>query len=307
MFGISPKETTFAHRGFWQGDPAVREQLEYIGKMFVRGYHEALDENGPDALAARLDTVDIEFRGFAFEGASMSLALQDYLLPWRRDRLRSFMAGPASAHIYHAHVGAGWALARLRRRVERPLSRLDPLLGWLAVDGYGFHEGYFHTERTVLEQATPGRLTGYARRVFDQGVGRSLWFVECADVDRIAATIAAFDPSRRADLWSGVSLACGYAGGVGREQVEALRDAAAAYEPQLAQGAAFAAGARQRAGNPVPHTDLACRVLTGTSAESAAALTDETAVDLPHDGPDPAYEVWRQRIQARSAREAAVP
>jgi hypothetical protein len=46
-----------------------------------------------------------------------------------------------------AHVGIGWAIARLpwlRRRIEQPLNRLDSLLRWLAVDGYGFHEGYFY-------------------------------------------------------------------------------------------------------------------------------------------------------------------
>ena len=56
---------------------------------------------------------------------------------------RSFLAGPGAAHTYMVHVGAGWALAQLRRRVDRALARLDPLLGWLAVDGYGFHQGYF--------------------------------------------------------------------------------------------------------------------------------------------------------------------
>ncbi|MEE9149389.1 MAG: DUF1702 family protein [Candidatus Tectomicrobia bacterium] len=38
-------------------------------------------------------------------------------------------------------------------RVERPLQRLDAIPGWLAVDGYGFHEGYFHWTRFVREQA----------------------------------------------------------------------------------------------------------------------------------------------------------
>ena len=50
------------------------------------------------------------------------------------------------------HVGLGWALARLRRSVTPYLAQLDPLLGWLAVDGYGFHEGYFDWPRYVEGQ-----------------------------------------------------------------------------------------------------------------------------------------------------------
>jgi hypothetical protein len=196
------------------------------------------------------------------------------------------------------HIGAGWALARMRRPIEPMLARTDPLLGWLAADGYGFHEGYFHPGRTVEQQRVPARIGGYARRVFDQGLGRSLWFVRGADVERLAATIAGFDPARRADLWSGVGLACAYAGGVPRDAIDALRSLAGAFAGELAQGAAFAAKARERAGNPAEHTDAACRVLCGRSAVSAAAVTDEALASLSPEGGEPTYEAWRRRIRS---------
>lgn len=306
IFGISPEEATFARRGFRGGDVGVRQRLEQIGYSFIRGYNAALEESRPQELEQRLNAVELEFRGFAFEGAAMALALQDTLMPWKR-RFAAFVSGPGSAHVYMAHVGAGWVLARLRRRLKRPPKRLDPLLGWLALDGYGFHEGYFHWPRYVQNRASPNRLSGYARRVFDQGLGRSLWFVEGADVARIPATIASFPEPRRADLWSGVGLACAYAGGADKAAIEALRESAGAYLPQAAQGAAFAAGARKRAGNPAAHTDLACRVLCGLSADDAARITDVTLENLPPDGDLPAYEVWRRRIQAHFASSQVPP
>jgi hypothetical protein len=297
IFGISPEEATFARRGFRGGDAVVRQRLEQVGYTFVRGYNAALEESKPQELEQRLNAVEREHRGFAFEGAAMGLALQDYLMPWSRRRFQAFVAGPASAHVYMAHVGVGWVLARLRLRLAKPPPRLDPLLGWLALDGYGFHEGYFHWPRYVQNRAAPDRLYGYARRAFDQGLGRSLWFVEGADVARISATVASFPESRRADLWSGVGLACAYAGGADKAAIEMLRQAAGPYLPQAAQGAAFAAGARVRAGNPADHTDAACRALCGLSADDAARITDVTLESLPPDGDLPAYEVWRQRIQ----------
>src|SRR3712207_8380154 len=54
----------------------------------------------------------------------------------------------------------------------------------------------------------------------DQGLGRSLWFVQGADVRRIPATVNAFPAERRPDLWSGLGLACGYAGGRTRAEVD---------------------------------------------------------------------------------------
>jgi hypothetical protein len=203
-----------------------------------------------------------------------------------------------------AHVGVGWAAARLpwfRRSLERRLADYDPLLRWLVVDGYGFHEGFFSWEKSIREHAVPPQLGGYAGRAFDQGLGRSLWFVEGADPDRIAAAISAFPAGRRSDLYSGIGLACAYAGGVAHETIERLRITAGPYLAHLAQGAAFAAKARQRAGNLMPHTELACHVLCGVPADAAAAITDDCLADLPSDKPETAYEQWRLRIQKRLA------
>ncbi len=72
-----------------------------------------------------------------------------------------------------------------------------------------------------------------------------------------------------------------------------------AFAAELAQGAAFAAKARQKAGNTAPHVDAACEILCGCSAAEAAELTDLTLRDLPPDAELPAYEVWRERVRRR--------
>lgn len=304
LFGISYAETTFARRGFRPADPRARERLEGIGRIFVDGYHAGLKEDTPSALAARLMAPDREVQGFAFEGAAMALALRDTLSPWGKGRLRAFLDGPGAKHVYMLHVGAGWALARLRRSAEKALETMDPVLRWLAVDGYGFHEGYFHSDRFVWKQAEPAQLHGYARRAFDQGLGRSLWFVTGADVENIATTVASFPQPRQGDLWSGVGLAAGYAGGASEPALRGLCSLAGPFLPQVAQGAAFAAKARLRAANLAPHTELACAIFCRVSAEQAAAITDLALQGLPADDAEPAYEVWRRRIRDHFQKES---
>jgi hypothetical protein len=304
LFQLPIEEATFARRGFRGADKRARQRLELIGATFLLGYHAALEESDLSVLTQRLNSVDAELRGFAFEGAAMGLALVDLLTPWKKkDRWHLFLKKGAAPHQYMMHVGAGWALARLPWFETHP-ALIDPLLGWLVIDGYGFHRGYFQWPRYVVEQKLPKRLSPNANRVFDQGLGRSLWFVEGADVNRIPATIAAFDPARQPDLWSGTGLACTYAGGVDAAAIKTLQTAAGPYRPQLAQGAAFAAKTRQRAGNPVEHTDLACRILCDCSADAAAAITDEALKDLPINEAKPAYQVWRERIQNAFAGNA---
>lgn len=303
FLGLSPAEASFAKRGFVAREDNARRRLEQIGVTFLSGYHAALEETGFIPLARRLATVETELRGFAFEGAAMGLALLDFFTPWRRDRWRTFTESHAEPHLYMMHVGLGWALARLRRRVTPHLTQLDPLLGWLVVDGYGFHEGYFASPRYVEQQATPANLDGYERRVFDQGLGRSMWFVKGADVAAVAGAINAFPSARRDDLWSGVGLACAYAGGCGRAAIESLRITAIDHLPAVAQGVAFAAKTRRRAANLTPHTEVACRVIWDQSAAAAAAITDAALENLPEDDGLPAYEQWRRRIQNKFALE----
>lgn len=306
LLHIDTSEASVARRRFRCKDDQTRQRLEEIGTTFLRGYDAAIDENNLSLLVKQLDSVTQELRGFAFEGAAMGLTLLDALTPWNKTRLLKFVNGPGTRHVYMVHVGSGWAIARLpwlRWNLKNYLRRLDPLLCWLALDGYGFHEGYFNWPRFIEDQQIPKRLSAYGLRAFDQGLGRSLWFVEGADVERIPFTIKRFPLYRRADLWSGIGLACAYAGGADANAIQAIYDAALSYDAHLAQGAAFAAKARQLAGNKSQHTDLACRIFAGVSSNQAAAITDEALRDLPDDAREPAYEVWRERIRTRlSAR-----
>jgi enediyne biosynthesis protein E3 len=299
FFGIPSEKSVFSRPGFAK---EAWERFQPVAHSLVEGYHATLEDSRFEALVPRLDAVEPALRGFAYEGAGMGLAALDCIAPWK-NRLQAFVDGPGADHIYPVYVGVGLALARLGRRPERYLARLDPLLGWVIVDGYGFHEGFFSRRRLIGERAIPTRLSSYARRVFDQGLGRAIWFSSGAVVERVAATIAPFQLARQADLWSGVGLACAYAGGADRAAIETLRTIAGPYRSQLARGAATAARGRQQAGNQTPHTELACEIFCGLSSSKAALITDITRENLPTNGVEPAYEIWRQRTQAQFATQ----
>jgi enediyne biosynthesis protein E3 len=296
LLRIPPEEVTFARRHFRLPRESVRHRLERAGMSFLHGYHAALAGEGMESLTARLAEVELEFRGFAYEGAAMAIDLVDQLAPWRKPRLSMFLDGAGAPHTYMVHVGIGWSIARLPLRLESRLSGLDPVLRWLALDGYGFHEGYFHWPQYASATARPKRLGDYGLRAFHQGLGRSLWFVGGADPEWIAGAVAVFPQSRHGDLWSGVGLACAYAGGADAQEINRLRVAANQCYPHLAQGAAFAAGARSRAGNPAEHTELACQLLCNLSAQEAAAISDETRRHAQQDSA-PVYEAWRRLVR----------
>ena len=231
----------------------------------------------------------------------MALGLIDTFSFTRRQRLREFVNHSGAVHRYVCHVGYGWVLARLpwcRRHPERFILRFDPLLRWLVLDGFGFHEGYFHWRKWLPPNSpTPG-FSGYAVRAFDQGLGRSLWFVSGSDPHRTADLIRQFDPHRHADLWSGIGLACAYAGVPSVGELEFLMAASGEHVLHLGQGVTFGAEARQLAGIQMPHTDLTCKVVCGMSAEDAAHATHVALKELPADTSEfPAYEAWRSAVR----------
>jgi hypothetical protein len=230
----------------------------------------------------------------------MALALLDFFSPWQ-NRFLAFTQHEGNRHIYMLYVGWGWTMGRLPRKQIKASTRTpyDPLLCWLAYDGYGFHEGFFSWKRRLLQQRFPSFLpAGYARRAFDQGLGRSLWFVSCGDISYLSDCIRSFPLSRQPDLWSGIGLACAYAGGVNAEDIRHLRDVAAPFSAHLAQGTAFAVKARQRADNLGAHTTLACELLCQRSTNEIISIVDSALKDLAPNEGEPAFEIWRQRIQA---------
>ena len=303
LFMPRPADVEMVGKPGWQptGDEQ-RRQLEQVGENFLIGLRVGLRGVPTGGIAKRFEPIERQFRGFAYEGCGMGLAVTDSL-SLRPHRVAEYLAGPAGDHVYMAHIGVGWALARLPRLRWRSVMPADRVQRWLALDGLGFHQAFFHTTRYVTEMWRPHRYPAwpgdqdYAHRAVDQGIGRALWFVNGAQPRATAACIARFPETRQADLWSGTGLASVYAGGTDAGGLAELRDLAGRYRPHLAQGAVFAAKTRQMTGLVTPHTELAVKTHCDATVAEAAALMDQTGRDLPPDGPLPGFEVWRSRIQ----------
>ena len=274
------------------------------------GFEFAIEQKGNDAIIERLELLDPEFKGFAYEGAVMGLALRDAMSPLPGHKnVETFVGGPAAHQLFMAYIGLGFALARLPkflwRRALPDQSKLpdSPSLNWMILDGYSFHESFFKTGKWVREQhvSPPIPWPGpheYVLRVLDQGVGRAMWFVNAGDVDRLTNMIGGFAPSRRSDLWSGAALAATYAGGVGEEELTRFVKNSWDYHPEVAQGSVFAIKQRVLSNLVTPHTELASQVFCELPPEEASALADKSIIDLPEHSSIPGYEIFRQRIQS---------
>ncbi|MDN3295967.1 DUF1702 family protein [Streptomyces ficellus] len=295
-------QVDFGVRRFRLRPGPARGILQAAAQAFLCGFHAALRARALPELAAEVERLPAERRGFAYEGAGMACGLLDLLTASRGRRFAALLAGPAARYPHLAQVGAGWAYARLGLRPRDGIPGASPPECWLAWDGYGFHQGFFHPDRVIGRQYVERGLNPDERAIRDQGLGRALWFHECADPDGIALRIAEFPAGRRADLWSGAGLAATYAGGATPHELRHLAALAGEHRPDLAQGAAFACKAHHIAGAVPAHTAEAAPVLTGTGVEQAADWTDRSLAAL---GPAATgtghYQRWRAGIRAQYA------
>ena len=312
------REVTFARRGFPEAPSQTTQLLEAIPQAVICGFEWGIDARDQWEVERRLALVDVEQRGFAYEGATMAFTILDAMGPGRGHRTRDLLKGPGSRHILLAYIGMGFAMSHLPRPLwKKVIPDLSPdpyypTMSWLAVDGYGFDLAYFHTKRWVDGQKVPApyrweNSPDYFLRAVDQGIGRALWFICGAQAPAVAAAAGRFASHRQPDLWSGIGLAATFAGGSDAEGLAALRRSSGEYWSQLALGVVFAAKARAYAGFVPDHSQLACSALGGISVDKAVSLADGTAPATAEAGATPTtagagatpvYEQWRERIRA---------
>jgi hypothetical protein len=302
-------EVSFAGRGFPVVPTPATAQLESIPQAVVTGFEWGIEARDLWETERRLELVDPELQGFAYEGATMASVIRDVMGPGRGRRTQDLMEGAnGRRHIFLNYIGIGFAMAKLPRPLWKKVmpelhgDEFYPPMLWLAVDGYGFDRAYFDTRRWIDEQRldSPHPWDGhpdYFQRAFDQGVGRALWFIHGAHVDNVTAALRRFASSRHADLWAGVGLAATFAGASHSEDLSALYAAAGEHRGHLGQGSVFAAKARHFSRTVPEHTRIAVHALAGLTVEQAAALADDSTPDLKSTGPVPTYELWRTAVR----------
>jgi enediyne biosynthesis protein E2 len=304
-------EVSFAKRGFPVTPSAATERLEAIPRSVVVGFEWAIDSPNQQDLERRLDMVEPELRGFAYEGAAMANTVLD-IMPGRSNRNKELLMGPGQPHLLLAYIGIGFAMNHLPRPAWKKVipdlsgSPFYPTMTWLAVDGYGFDLAYFQTRRWVDEQRIPAAYPwdgapDYFLRAVDQGIGRALWFINGADVDNVTAAVARFATERHNDLWAGVGLAATFAGGASGDDLKKMREAAGDHHADLAVGSVWAVTGRIAAGFTPEHSEIAADVFTGGTAMDAVMIAGTNAVDPVGTGPVPPYEVWRNKIRTHFA------
>ena len=277
------------------GQNEVAYRMEKIREIFQHIMQVCAGQDDLKLLVEELEHTANEFRSVAYESASMLLALKDFPINNALNSWRLFMKGPGAKHAAQVHAGLGWALAQQRIALLPVIETIDPLMQFRVLDGYGYYDGIFRQRKTIGEHLIPPDFNNEFLMGYDQGVGRSLWYICKGDILKIPGLLAGFSLSRQSDLWRGIGIACVYVGGTGENILRELLAGALNHRSQLSAAAALVARTRNDADALTSDTELACRTWCNCSTEAAIAITI-TAEPLTNTSPANAYQTWLSNI-----------
>ena len=236
------------------------QKTEEIRAVFLETQLFYTKHDDLPALIKYLENREKEFSSIAYESASMAIALKSFERDTFPNEWLLFANGAAAAHWAQVYVGLGWAIAKCNLPFLKAVKKLDSRSYFRIADGCGYYDGSFRHRQTVINQQLPDYLLAAALPMYDQGIGRSIWYTAKTDVHKICSTIETFAPDRHADLWRGVGIAVAYVGGCDDDDLKTLLKYASINCFQLACGAALAARSRGMANTMTADTDRCSRL-----------------------------------------------
>ncbi len=281
------------------------ENTEKIKAVFLETQLFYATHDDMPALIEYLESTEKEFSSIAYESASMSIALKDFEADTFPHNWLLFANGAAAAHQAQVYVGLGWAIAKFNFPFLTAVKEIDAQFYFRIADGCGYYDGSFKRRQTVINKQLPAYLPAAALPMYDQGIGRSIWYTEKTDIHKIHSTIETFAANRHADLCRGVGIAVAYVGGCDDDDLKTLFQYAAANGFQLACGAALAARSRTIANTMTADTNRCSRLwyaLTATE-EPAIAFVNTNTTGASN---EEIYCDWINKIEERVAAGFAV-
>ncbi|MES2622311.1 MAG: DUF1702 family protein [Bacteroidota bacterium] len=246
----------------------VQEKIQTIQHIFRQVQEGYIETTSVTELVQQAEKHEPEFRSIAYEATSFCLALSDFKNHNQPESWFQFLQ-LSSPHATQIHVGLGWAMAQLQLNPLIILDKLTPMMRYRVLDGYGYYEGIFRKRKSILSQQKPELNDRVGSSAYDQGLGRSLWYLYNGSIAEVKNLIAKFPAMRQADLWRGMGIAVTYAGGAKEVTLKFIFDESDEYKKQLAAGAIMALVSRHFAAFITDDAVAACNIWCGKSRDEA--------------------------------------
>ena len=251
-----------------------RQVVQKVFRIWLDGYNAGL-EIPADRLLTQISAGTISDSRGLFDGAFGGMASL-YLSSRTDERGIQQMLDIYPEQSGSVGLGFGAALSHLGVDVAFSPKMVAQHAGWLCLDSYGFHEGYFHWTDTLLKTKIPAGVCAEALRPFDQGLGRALWAMGEANPKAVEKLICGFDGERLPDLWQGLGLMIGYWGCDDETDLKRFLRHAGHNRTSLQLGVALATMMRMDTNDMADHTEGACNIICQASSKEVTNMTHDS-------------------------------
>lgn len=242
-------------------------------------FHAVGDDN-MDAIVASLDGMKVTERVVVCEGSFYGAIFQDISRPLEVSRTAQ-LAEMAPQHIGGLGLGLGHAFSNMKLAPDITPELSESYVGWLAMDAYGMHEGYFRWFDSIQKMREPVELPAIAREAFDQGLGRAIYFISGGHAQTIVDLVNRFPLARRFSLWRGIGLMTGFWGIDDEAQIKRLLKLSGVGRPHFQQGITWAVSMRYDMNEVEDFTKAAAETGCGASVLEIASLAQELMQKVP--------------------------
>lgn len=270
-------------------------KMQAVRSTFESMRQQALEQEGLMPLFDLLSKVQPELRTVAYEAASMGLYQRDLKQQNGQELWPAFSEQAGAAYMPDIYTGLGCAMAQEDLLIHPFVDLFDLPMHYRILDGYGFCKGLFRARQTLQQQSVPGGISDLYLGYYDQGLGRSLWYVCGGDPDKIKTAIDKFAAARQPELWRGMGIACSYLGGCDEAALIEVIAASGMHRAQLQAGALVSARARIDSQTSDGDIERVCRLWCGVSAAEAAALAAD-AYKQTAPGSERSYAGWMSAL-----------
>jgi len=272
--------------------------MELIQATFQEAKEIAIQESSIEKIDELLKIFSNEFISVAYEGASMAIALKSIQETNSLKNWNEFYHDYALKHSSQVHVGLGWAFSELNLNFSSFDLNIAPSLKYRVMDGYGYYEGLFKRRQSVRMQQYPQNFSQIALKAYDQGLGRSLWYISQGEVEKLIKLINIFPENRHYDIWRGVGIAVAYVGGIGIPLLQQLINESAKYLSSFKCGISLLVQSRCKAGTISEDTKLICEFIFKLSCNNVndqLILIEKETISSP----ELMYFDWLKNIEER--------
>ncbi len=272
------------------------DKMALIQSIFIDSKEKALSITDFDELNNLLLNNDAAFISIAYEAASMGIAIKSIQNNNTLDIWSNFYQKHGLKHATQVHVGLGWALSELNLDVSDYLDNLEPMLKYRIIDGFAYYDGKFKRRQAVRMQQIPENLDDLSIRAYNQGLGRSFWYLAQGEPEKLIRFFEIFPETRHFDMWRGIGVAVAYVGGIETTVLEKLIQNSGKHINAFKSGIAIGSQTKEKADAVSIDTENICQFILGLSTTEVDEKLNLLEKELSS-SPETIYFDWIKNIE----------